>query len=66
MVYTLRMPETSAPKPRPTYSLPCICTHEYDTSGRFPVWRITEYRKDCVEHGWQFSVNVASILRYGD
>lgn len=61
------MTQTETPaKPRPTYSPPCICTHEYDTSGRFPVWQITKFEPDCLAHGYMFRINLAADLRYGD
>lgn len=55
-------------KPHPTYSPPCICEHRYDESGRFPVWRIDvdKFRRECLQHGYLFRINLAADLRYGD
>jgi hypothetical protein len=43
----------------------CACglTGPYD---RFAVTRITNYSPDCLQHGYMFLVDVASLLRYGD
>lgn len=52
--------------PDPKYGPSCACTAFWDTSGRFPVWRITAYNPECFHHGYMFTTNLAADLRYFD
>ena len=52
--------------PDPKYGPACSCKAFHDTSARFPIWRITEYDRECFHHGYMFNVNLAADLRYGD
>lgn len=61
-----RFPAPTKPYPHPS----CICKRTWEpdvpgTTKRFGSWKITEYSKDCLDHGHMFSTyGLAAALRW--